>query len=508
MNKLGLLLVLGSLSLLAACGSSSGNNSGTITSVSVSCTPSTIASGQTSQCSASVNGTGNFSSSVSWSSSPASAGSITSSGLFSALFVTASMVATVTATSTQDSTKSGTFSVTVNPTATGSNVAPLIVDAGPDPANFTSANVAFVTVTVCVPGTSNCQTIDHVQVDTGSSGLRILSSVLTLPLPAENDSLGNPLDECLVFADGFVWGPIVTADITVGGEKASDAPVQVLIPGSASPPVPNSCSSQNPQGGAGNEGGSVDTFGANAIIGVGLFQPDCGEYCVTSSNNCNSTLTAPCIYYDCPPSGCSPTLATLTQQVPNPVAEFPADNNGVLIQLQSVGDGGTLTASGNLIFGIGTESNNALGGATVYPVPDSGSNAGDLITTFNGQAYSQSFLDSGSNGYFFADSSIPTCASPLQDWYCPATSPDNLSATNQGQNTSGPVGSPVTVDFSIENTDNLFNTNNTAFSTLAGPVPSSLNGFDWGLSFFFGKNVFTAIDNASTPGGTGPYFAY
>jgi hypothetical protein len=28
------------------------------------------------------------------------------------------------------------------------------------------------------------------------------------------------------------------------------------------------------------------------------------------------------------------------------------------------------------------------------------------------------------------------------------------------------------------------------------------------LSFFYGRNVFTAIENMSTPGGTGPYFAY
>ena len=50
-------------------------------------------------------------------------------------------------------------------------------------------NTAYTTVTVCAPGsTSNCQTIDHIQVDTGSSGLRILSEVLTITLPVQKDT--------------------------------------------------------------------------------------------------------------------------------------------------------------------------------------------------------------------------------------------------------------------------------------------------------------------------------
>ncbi|MGC2112495.1 MAG: DUF3443 family protein [Candidatus Korobacteraceae bacterium] len=501
MQKLGLLLVLGSLSLLAACGGGGGgSSSSTITSVSVSCSPGTVTSGQTSTCSASVSGTGSFSTAVTWSTS---AGSISTSGLLAAPIVSSSSSVTVTATSSQDSTKSGTASVTVNPTSAGPNVAPIVVDAGPDPQNILVANVAYVTVTVCVPNTTQCQTIDHVQVDTGSAGLRIISGVLTVPLPGENN-----LAECTLYADGFVWGPVATADVSVAGEAASAVPVQIMIPATSSPAVPASCSAQNPNGGNGNEGISVDAFGANAIIGVGLFQQDCGQYCVTDSNNCDSTQTAPCIYYDCTSSGCNPTTVALTQQVPNPVTMFATDNNGVLIQLLPVGDGGALTASGNLIFGIGTQSNNGLDGATIYPVPDSGNNAGDFITTFAGGTDPTSFIDSGSNGYLFPDSNIPVCASPFQDWYCPSTSPDNLTATNQGQLSSGPVGSPVTVSFSIENADNLLSGENAAFSTLGGPSPPSLGAFDWGLSFFYDRNVYTAIDNMSGPGGTGPYFAY
>jgi hypothetical protein len=501
-RKLGVLLAIGNVALMVACGGGSSNSNNnnpttTITSVTASCSPSTVQSGQTSQCSATVMGTGNFASTVTWA---ASVGQISSAGLLTAPVVSSTTNVTVTATSTQDPTKFGTATVTVNPTQSANNVAPIIVDAGP-PAlqNVTVANVPYVTVTVCVPGsTTQCQTIDHVTVDTGSSGLRIVSSVLNISLPQAIDSSGNPLDECLGFQDGYVWGPVATADITVAGETASNVPVQVMIPTTGNPPVPSSCSSTNT---GPNEGVSVDAFGANALIGVGLFQQDCGPACTTQ----NSTI--PDVYYDCPSTGCTPTYVTLAQQVANPVAMFATDNNGVLVQLPSVPNGGSTSASGFLIFGIGTQSNNALGTATVYPVPDTGSNAGNFTTIFNGTSYPGSFIDSGSNGLFFLNTTttgIATCAKPDQSWYCPATSPDNLSAVNQGSNgQSGPA-----TPFSIENAVTLFNNNsgnNTAFSTLGGPNPGS---FDWGLSFFFGKNVFSAIENMGAPGGTPPYYAY
>ncbi|MGB9364088.1 MAG: DUF3443 family protein, partial [Candidatus Sulfotelmatobacter sp.] len=69
-------------------------------------------------------------------------------------------------------------------TTTGTNVAPIVVNSGPAASEgFPYANGAFANVTVCVPGTSTCQTIDGVLVDTGSSGLRIISSALSLSLP-------------------------------------------------------------------------------------------------------------------------------------------------------------------------------------------------------------------------------------------------------------------------------------------------------------------------------------
>src|SRR5271170_3523533 len=81
-------------------------------------------------------------------------------------------------------------------TSSGTNVASISVNGGPL-GNYDDA--AFTSVTVCVPGTSTCQTVDNVLVDTGSSGLRILSSALTVALPQQNASSGNPVFECFPF---------------------------------------------------------------------------------------------------------------------------------------------------------------------------------------------------------------------------------------------------------------------------------------------------------------------
>jgi hypothetical protein len=58
----------------------------------------------------------------------------------------------------------------------------------------------------------------------------------------------------------------------------------------------------------------------------------------------------------------------------------------------------------------------------------------------------------------------------------------------------------------------LFNSNPTfsVFDDIGGPGVDPTLGpiFDFGLPFFFGKTVYTGIEGQTTPGGTGPYFAY
>ncbi len=484
MKRIGLLLVGASMMWMAACGSSTKS---TVTGVSIGASATVVQSRQMLQLYTIVTGTGTFDPSVTWK---ASAGSIDSSGTFTAQVVSIPTLVTITATSVQNTGESAVAGIVVNPV----NRVALTVDSGPQPQIFTAINEAFTTVTVCVPNTTTCQTIDHVLVDTASSGLRLLSSVLTIPLPQQNDSIGNPLDECMVFLNGYVWGAVALADISIADEKAASTPVQVIVPDSVSPPAPGSCSSRSM---GPNQGNSVAALGANGVIGLGFFQQDCGAACVSGSGD------IPPVYYDCPTSGCNPTYVSAAIQVTNPVIKFNPDNNGVTMALATVPNGGLASAAGSLIFGIGTQSNNALQSATVYTVPDSGANAGDITTTFNGVSYPASFFDSSSSGIFFLDSTtsgIPTCAGANAAFYCPTTSPDLLSATNQGAN-----GNQGVVNFSIENADRLLSSGNIAFSTLGGPRTDS---FDWGLPFFYGRTVFTAIENMSTPGGTGPYIAY
>jgi hypothetical protein len=65
------------------------------------------------------------------------------------------------------------------------------------------------------------------------------------------------------------------------------------------------------------------------------------------------------------------------------------------------------------------------------------------------------------------------------------------------------------VSFSVANADDLVNgnTSGVAFNNLAAPE-SDTDSFDFGLPFFLGRNVYTAIADQSTPGGNGPYIAF
>jgi hypothetical protein len=367
---------------------------------------------------------------------------------------------------------------------TVNNVQPIISNSGPANDYFDGA---FTSVTICAPGSStNCQTIDGVLVDTGSTGLRLLSSVVSIALPLQTDGSGNPIGECFQFLDGYTWGPVQTADITLAGEKAPSTPIQ-LIGGAAAPTVPAACSAT----GLVSED-TLDDLGANGILGVGLFLQDCGSACtfVGASN--------PGLYFNCPLSGCAPFAEPLASQLPNPVSRFAQDNNGVLINLPSVTTTGVASVSGTMIFGIGTQGNNSLGSAKVLTVDANG-----LVTTvFGNQGFANSFIDSGSNGFYFLDSAatgLPLCPD-TSDFYCPPT-PVTLSATIVGANQ---VSTPIT--FVVVDADPLLN--NAAVSVFNGIAGPSEGTFDWGLPFFFGRPVFTAIEGQSTPGGTGPYFAY
>lgn len=412
-----------------------------------------------------------------------------SSILASALVAIAGCGAAGSNTGSSNSNGSSTGSTGVSTPAV-SNVQPITVSGGPTagpPYNEPDIDVPFTSVTVCAPGsTTNCQTINDVLVDTGSSGLRILSSALTLSLPAQSGANGSPVVECAPFVDGITWGPVLTVDLTIAGEQAKSLPIQV-IGGSDFSAIPDSCTSY------GAPLDDLEDLGANGILGVGNFVQDCGGACTVSGPS------NPALYYICPPSGCVVTAESLSDQVQNPVASFASDNNGVIVELPAV-TGSEASVTGSLVFGIGTQSNNELGSATVYAIDPS---TGNFTTVYDGVTYQdEGFIDSGSNGLYFLTSKvsgIPACPE-FSSWYCPSTTM-NLSATNQGSN-----GVSGTVDFVVANAETLTaNENNAAANGLAGPFSGS---FDWGLPFFFGRNVYAAIEGRSTPQGDGPYWAY
>jgi hypothetical protein len=376
------------------------------------------------------------------------------------------------------------------------NTQPIAVNGGPQAAITLSGiylNGAFTSVTVCVPGSAtSCQTIDGVLVDTGSFGLRLLSSAsggeLTLALPATSIS-GSPIGECIQFVDtSFIWGPVATADVKIAGEQASSVPIHI-VGDTSFPAVPNTCSTGGP------DDDTLAALGANGVLGIGPLAHDCDVF--GGGNACTSGTPLTAAYYQCPASGCVPSLVTLAQQVQNPVSLFAADNNGVIIELPAV-TSPQPTLTGSMIFGIGTQADNALGSATVFPLDSS---SGGFTTTYNNVAYTGSFIDSGSNGIFFQDAAtigMPICTD-TSFWYCPAsTTPFNVSNQATG-------GSPHSLSFSVGNFDQLIAGSNAAANGTAGPNPGT---FDFGLPFFYGRNVYTSIEGTTAPGGQTPYWAY
>jgi hypothetical protein len=378
----------------------------------------------------------------------------------------------------------GTQSSTASVAAPVQNTAPISVDG-----TFNVVNRAYTSVTICAPGTSNCQTIDHVLIDTGSVGLRLLSTpaLTALNLASQSTTAGNQLGECYFYASSYVWGSAKLADVKMAGETASNVAVQIVAD-PAMPAAPDFCSSTG-----GSAQNTSTAMSANGILGIGVTPYDCGANCATTQANNR--------YYTCGATSCTSTTVPLALQVSDPVAQFAQDNNGVIVQLPSIANTGAVNATGQLIFGIGTQADNALGGAQVYTTNLNG----NITTVYNDTSFADSVIDSGTNRYLFLDNALPICAGTAD--FCPAT-PTAMSAINVGGN-----GSTGTVNFNVVNID-LFGSGNYAQNDRAGPQ-SALGtnnyfstSFIWGLSFFYGRSVFVAFNGRSTPGGTGPYYAY
>ena len=370
------------------------------------------------------------------------------------------------------------------------------IDGGPAAASG-AINRGYVTLKVCAPGsTTQCASIDHVLVDTGSWGLRLVGSVLAskaVSLVPETDSNGRTIEECVQFGAGQTWGDVARADLTLAGETAAAVPVQILDDAGTSAPPPSTC------GANGTLINGVSAFNSNGILGVGVFAQDCGAACVSAS-------TPLPIYYGCTAGQTGTCIAenlALDAQVTNPVYLFANDNNGVILDLPNLTDSnGDAQLAGSLIFGLGTQSDNPLPttGVTVLGTNPSG----DFSANYNGAAaVLPAWIDSGADSYLFDDASIATCASGAYiGYYCPANAPLALFAVNTGL---GSNTATDTVQFAIDD-PNSFVAGAAALGDLGGGKGSST--FVYGMPFFFGHKVYIGIDQRAAGAVTGPFFAY
>ena len=366
------------------------------------------------------------------------------------------------------------------PVTSGPNVLTLQFGGTGICGKYGTVNQPCTSVTLCVPGTTTCQVISDILVDTGSTGLRVFASAVTLSLPAVTDASSNPLAECAQFGTGTDWGPLVKASVVLASETAVTTSIQLINKSFATPSTACAHADTTPA-----------TTGFNGILGVGLFKHDCGTYC--------SGYAANQMYFSCSGTTCTSATVALTSQVQNPVSLLTTDNNGVIVELPEIASTGSSSVIGGLILGIGTQSNNQPLAEVAY----SATTQGNFTTVFNGQTYTRSFIDSGSNGLFFpatADTTVCGASSTAPGFYCPASTV-SYSATDDAASGSA----NVVVNFQVGNASTLISSGNIVFNDLGGAY-STL--FDWGLPFFLGRRVFVGIETTSSSFGVGPYWAF
>lgn len=432
----------------------------------------------------------------------------------------------------------GTAAIKVNVTVATSNTTPVTVDAGPSVLTSTGTytyNRPFVSVKICNTS-GNCQVIDHIMLDTGSVGLRVLASAFdkskldytTLPPYIDTFSSANtnlPVAECYQFVNSHMWGTLRMASVQVGGEVTTNPiPIEVVSDSTAGN-ITSACAS------IGSDWGQIGNLYANGILGVQFFNSDCGAACA-------ATPPSNTVYYTCKtPSDattCTAINVPTTNQVPNPVTQFAInsqggqDTNGVEIQMPPVTNNtGDATSTGTLYFGVGTQTNNALGSATILPVTSNGL----LPTLFNGDLLCNSVIDSGTSNLYFPQgtqgtgnntfTTPPLCTNST--FYCPATGkfpsfPATIEGTDgtQAPVVSFKVANPIT-DLPNSPTATAFNDVASSIGTVFNSIDSSCNAvnatkgsFIWGMPFFYGRSVFVVFDQAAVSGisSTGPFVAF
>ncbi|WP_153099871.1 DUF3443 family protein [Paraburkholderia hayleyella] len=356
----------------------------------------------------------------------------------------------------------------------GSNTIPILVKEFSATSN--NVNQPFVTVTICPPGSKDpaqCATIDRMVLDTGSIGVRVLNSAIPANLRAQFTALNasgtsSPLTECSTFGSGYIWGPIALADVLMGDKKAPAIPIQ--IGGDPNFPSLDVCAQRG-----GKNMGTPEALDANGLVGIGFSKVD------TSVG-----------YYSCPTAtSCTPASVGPGTQVTHPVMAFDSDNNGTIIRLPDVPAEGAPTVTGELIFGIGTRTNNQMpASVSIVPV----NTFGWTTVTYGGIARNGMF-DSGTNSMMFYDGSIPISAT---NWYIP---PKTLSLTALVTLNDG---SQKSIPFSITSLDQVWTAKNHAYNNIGTRGSQHM----WGLPFFFGRSVYSAVQGATVGTQAGPFTAF
>jgi hypothetical protein len=141
-------------------------------------------------------------------------------------------------------------------------------------------------VTLCVPGTTTCQTFDHLLGRHGL-GRRARARIGIDPGPCRRSHEREQLAAGRVHAlrRRNRMGPGEDGGRVVGGESAANLPIQLI--GEKTYTMPASCT--------GSAITDFKTLAANGILGVGVYLQDCGAACAQPA----SSRLNPGLYYAC-----------------------------------------------------------------------------------------------------------------------------------------------------------------------------------------------------------------
>jgi hypothetical protein len=270
-----------------------------------------------------------------------------------------------------------------------------------------------------------------------------------------------------------------TADVELGGLRASKVPMQVIEPQSNEQSLCDSSADDD-----------YDPNGYNGMIGISTALNDVMQWA----------------YYSCGASGCSniPTPST-DVLIKNVLALLPEHNNGYLIRLPEVPAEGAKSLDGQIILGIDTSENNRpspnLKLIQAGVDPSESESWGEFYIETGGVKYSSAF-DTGTYSYSFPTTAIPTCEdSPTS--LCPSA-PTSIPVDIL--NSSGAV--TYSVNLSVANFDQLSSTGNSVFNNNGEIWSYSVLGrpsLILGMPFFYGRTIFFALNQKHTELGTGPW---